>query len=258
MGLDGKVALITGAGQGIGRATALRLARDGARIAAVDLNAETAGRTAEEVLALGQEAMALGVDVRDTAQLERMVAATVDRFGSIDILVASAGIVQVQNMMDVTEADWDRLFSVNARGLFFTLQQVARQMIAQGRGTIVNISSGAARGPRPIYPIYAASKAAVISITWTAAAALAPHGIRVNALCPGIVETPMWDQIDREIESKFGIPLGEYRQQRIASIPLGRLETAEDVADAVAFLASSDARYITGQSINVDGGMHMH
>ena len=126
MGLDGKVALITGAGQGIGRASALRLARDGARIAAVDLNAETAGRTAEEVLALGQEAMALGVDVRDTAQLERMVAATVDRFGSIDILVASAGIVQVQNMMDVTEADWDRLFSVNAKGLFFTLQQVAR------------------------------------------------------------------------------------------------------------------------------------
>jgi acetoin reductase-like protein len=257
MVLEGKTALVTGAGSGIGRAIALRLARDGARVAAADLNLEGARETASQIEGLGVCGVPLQVDVRDVASLQSMVDATVGQLGRIDILVACAGIVQMRRMLDITAEEWDRIFSVNTRGLFFTLQLVARQMERQGGGVILNMASAAARGPRPMYTHYAASKAAVISITRTAAAALASSGIRVNAVCPGIVETPMWDQIDREYAAESGEAPGEHRRQRAKEIPLGRLETAEDVAGAVAFLVSDDASYITGQALNVDGGMNM-
>jgi acetoin reductase-like protein len=256
--LDGKVALVTGAGSGIGKAVCLRLARDGADIVAADLNAESARSTAEEVQALGRRALDVRVNVADVAQLQAMVDAAVAKFGRIDILVPCAGVVQIKRMLDITEADWDRIYAVNTKGLFFTNQLVARQMVRQRSGAIVNISSVSGRGPRPVQAHYASSKAAVISITQTAAAALAADGVRVNAICPGVVETPMWDQIDREAAAELGIPMGEMRKQRLSSIPLGRLETAEDVANAVAFLVSEDASYITGQTLNVDGGWHMN
>ena len=258
MALDGKVAIVTGAGSGIGKAAALRLAREGARVVAADLNRDSARATAEQIIGLGGSALDVRVDVRELPQIQAMVDAAVEKYGRIDILVACAGVVQMKRMLDISEADWDRIFDVNAKGLFFTLQAVARQMVRQASGTIVNISSVSGRGPRPLQVHYAASKAAVISVTWSAAADLAPHGVTVNAICPGIVDTPMWDQIDREAAAEFGGPLGEFRRQRVEQVPLGRLEKAEDVANAVVFLVSPEASYITGQALNVDGGFQMN
>ncbi len=257
MMLDGQVALITGAGSGIGKATALRLARDGADIVAADLNLEAAQATAEEVRAAGRKAQAIRVDVSKVDDIRAMVDAAVNEFGHIDILVPSAGIVQMKALLDVTEADWDRVLTINLKGAFFTLQTVAKQMVKQGNGSIVNIASISAQGPRPMQTAYAASKAGVVSMTWAAAAALAPYGIRVNAIAPGIVHTPMWDDIDQQMAKETGRPLGEYRESRANQIPLGRLQHAEDVANAVAFLVSSNANEITGQTLNVDGGFYM-
>jgi NAD(P)-dependent dehydrogenase (short-subunit alcohol dehydrogenase family) len=195
MVLEGKVALVTGGGSGIGKSVCLRLAHDGADIVVADMNLEGAGATAAEVRALGRQALEVQVNVSDPVQIQSAVDAAVEKFGRIDILVACAGIVQQKRMLDITEKDWDRVFAVNCKGLFFSNQIVAKQMVKQGGGAIVNMSSASGRGPRPIQAHYAASKAAVISITQTAAAALAANGVRVNAICPGIVETPMWDQI---------------------------------------------------------------
>lgn len=256
--LSGKVAIVTGAGSGIGKAVALRLAREGATVVAADLNLETARTTAEEIRAAGASALEMRVDVREVAEIPALVDSAVGTYGKIDILVACAGIVNIKGILDITREDWDRIFEVNARGLFFTLQAVAKQMVKQGSGVIVNLASAAGRGPRPTNAHYAASKAAVISLTQSAAVALAPHGIRVNALCPGVVETPMWDQIDRESYEQFGIPVGEHRRERVSNVPIGRIEVPDDVANVVAFLVSSEAAYITGQTLNVDGGINFN
>lgn len=256
--LKGKVALVTGAGQGIGRAVALRLAGKGADLVVADRNPETAQGVAQEVMDLGRQSLGLRVDVRDLTQLQNMVDRAVERFGAIDVLVACAGIAQMKALLEVTEEEWDLVFDVNCRGLFFTLQLVARQMVRQERGAIVTIASIAGRAPRPMQPHYGASKAAVISITRSAATALAPSGITVNAICPGIVDTPMWRQLDEQATREFSLAPGEYTRQRLQQIPLGRLETPEDVANAVAFLASPEANYITGQALNVDGGFYMN
>ncbi len=258
MSIEDRVALVTGAGQGIGRAVALQLARNGANLVIADLNQDTAQAVAEEVKGLGRDALAVQVNVAEVSQLRTMVDRAVERFGGVDILVASAGVAQNKGFLDVTEQEWDRIFAINCRGLFFTNQLVARQMVERGRGSIVNIASISGRGPRPLQPHYAATKAAVISITRSAAAALAPHGITVNAICPGIVDTPMFRQLDRQATEEFGLAAGEYTRMRQQQIPLGRLETPEDVANAVAFLVSPEANYITGQALNVDGGFYMN
>jgi meso-butanediol dehydrogenase / (S,S)-butanediol dehydrogenase / diacetyl reductase len=284
----GKIAIVTGAGQGIGKGIALRLAREGATVIIAEYNAEPAAAAAREALSLGGIAVDYPIDITDVAAVGRMVAEAAERFGHVDILVNNAGVVQTKPMLELTEADWDRVVDVCQRGTFFVTQAVARQMVTQvpaalqaaaqapadivsmGRaapedtsslagsyGKIVNLSSVSGRRGRPLQTHYAAAKAAIISLTQSAALALAPYRINVNAVCPGIVPTPMWEQIDRDRGQLFGARPGEAMAAFVQNVPLRRMATPEDVAGAVAFLCSSDADYITGQSLNVDGGFEM-
>jgi acetoin reductase-like protein len=267
----GKVAIITGAGQGIGRGVAKRLAQEGARVVIAEFNADNAEDAAQEIMGQGGEALAYPIDIADVDQIPRMVEDIVTRFRRIDILVNNAGVNRTQYMMDITPQDWDRVQRVNQRGLFFCLQAVARQMIEQvpddikqagkapqSYGRIVNFSSIAGRSGRPYAADYSASKWAVISITQSAAMAFAPYNINVNAVCPGVVLTPMWTDIDRTQAERFGLNQGQWIQKTIDSVPLKRAATPEDLAAAVSFLCSDDADYITGQTINVDGGVEMN
>jgi len=268
--LDGKIAIVTGSGQGIGKAVALRLAHEGAGVVVADINLEKARQTAQEIGALGKRATAYGIDVAIVAEIQRMVDSVVAEFGRIDILVNCAGVVQAKPFLEITEDDWDRILDVNLKGTTFCIQAVAAQMIRQvpgqvktaGRadrsyGKIVNFSSISGRHGRALQLHYAASKTAIISITQSAALALAPYNINVNAVAPGVVPTAMWEQIDRERGHIFGTKPGEAVRDFIEKIPLKRPGSTEDVAGAVVFLCSSDADYITGQTLNVDGGYEM-
>ena len=285
-----KVAIVTGAGQGIGKGIALRLAREGADVVVAEYNPETAAGAAHEIKGTGRRVLAYPVDISDVGAVRRMVDDVVAEVGHIDILVNNAGVVQTKPMMDLTEKDWDHVMDVNQRGLFFCLQAVAAQMIRQlpeelkagqlpadvisikgeadqgadgtGRvasfGKIVNLSSISGRRGRPLSTHYAASKAAIINITQSAALALAPYRINVNAVCPGIVPTPMWDQIDKDRGQLFDAKPGDAMTAFIQTIPLKRAATAEDIAGAVAFFCSPDSDYVTGQALNVDGGYEMN
>lgn len=258
MRLEGKAAIVTGAGQGIGRAIALAFAREGADVLVAEVNPETGARTAAEVQALGRKGLAITTDVTRPDQIEAMVEIAARTFGHLDILVNNAGVLKVQDVFALSEADWDRTFAVNVKGLFFCLQAVARRMQRQEGGVIVNIASIAGRAGRPIMVDYAATKAAVISITRSAAIALAPHRIRVNAVCPGMVDTAMWEHIDEVWGMQMqGLPKGEQMRRRLKTVPLGRMEQPEDVARAVVFLVSDEADYVTGQALNVCGGLEM-
>jgi NAD(P)-dependent dehydrogenase (short-subunit alcohol dehydrogenase family) len=269
--LAGKVAIVTGAGQGIGKGVAMRLARDGAQVVVAEYNPETAEATAEEIRRLGGRALSYPIDLSQVEQIQPMVDRVVGEFGRIDILVNNAGRVQTKYMLDLTPEDWDRVVDTNQRGLFFCLQAVARQMIAQipdeiraadraphSFGKIVNFASIAGRSGRPYSTHYSAAKAAVISITKSAALALAKYNINVNAVAPGVAPTPMWTQIDKERGELFGSKPGEAMHNFIeTNIPLKRASSIEDLAGAVSFLCSPDADYITGQCLNVDGGIEM-
>lgn len=268
---QGKIAIVTGAGQGIGKGIAARFAQEGAHVVIAEYNAENARTAAEEFSAVGPRALAYPVDIGDPAQIDQMVADVVAEFGRIDILVNNAGVLETLPLFDLTPEKWDWLERVNQRGLFFCLQAVAKQMVAQipeevkaaGRaersyGKIVNFSSVAGRKGRPYAAHYSASKWAAISITQSAASYLAPYNINVNAICPGLVPTPMWSEIDRVQAERFGMNRGEWMQKSIESIPLKRAARPEDIAAAVSFLCSDDADYITGQALNVDGGLEMN
>lgn len=268
--LQDRIALVTGAGQGIGKEVALRLAREGASVVAADINQPNAEQTAQEIRASTRKASAAAIDLARLVEIQPLVDRVVAEFSRIDILVNAAGVIQTKRFLDVTEADWDRIIDVNQKSLVFCIQAVARQMIKQvpeavkaaGRadqsyGKIVNFSSISGRRGRPLQVHYAASKAAIISITQSAALALAPYNINVNAICPGVVPTPMWEQNDRERGQLFGIPPGQAIRDFIEQVPLKRAGTAADIAGAVAFLCSADADYVTGQTLNVDGGFEM-
>ncbi len=262
--LDGCVALITGAGRGIGAAIALRYAREGAQIVIADLDETNARSVAEQVRALGTAADAFVVDVREPAQSAAMIGRVAERFGRLDVLVNNAGVIRVRSLLNTTAQDWDFIQSVNTRGLFFALQAGARLMLQQtplgeGRlkGKIINMASIAGRGGRAMLGAYAASKAGVISITQTAAHEFAPQ-ITVNSICPGPVDTDMWTQIDREWSEQEHRPIGSVWQDRIRNIPMKRGETPEDITGMAVFLASADSDYITGQSYHVDGGVVMN
>src|SRR5688572_23818293 len=192
MSLDNRVAIVTGAGNGIGRAIAIALARAGAHVAAVDIDAGAAKTTADAVVAAGRRSLALDADVGDLGGIDRMVARVVETFGAIDVLVNNAGVTRRADLMDLTEADWDRIMRVNGKGVFFCLQRVAREMIPRRHGAIVNIASIAGKGfAGTSNAIYAASKGAVISLTRIAALQLARHDINVNAVCPGTTVTAL-------------------------------------------------------------------
>ena len=257
--LEGQVAIVTGAGRGIGRAIALRLADEGVSVTVTDLDEAHAQEVAEEITAAGGQAFALRVDVTQKAQVDQMVQATVNRFGRLDIQINNAGIGLVAPLMDTDEEAWDALMNVNAKGVLLCSQAAARQMIAQGQGgRIINNASGAGKvAPGKGLPLgaYAASKHAVVAITKQMGLELSDHGVLVNCVCAGIVDTPMWDLIDRETTKLQGTPIGSVKEAAVASIPLGRIQQPEDVANVVAFLTSSDADYITGQTYNVCGGL---
>jgi NAD(P)-dependent dehydrogenase (short-subunit alcohol dehydrogenase family) len=258
MELGGQVAIVTGAGRGIGRATALELARLGADIVVAELDVAGAERTAALVKDLGRQARAVRTDVTRRADLQAMAERARTELGRIDILVNNAGIYRAAAPLDVTEEHWDAVLGINARAVFFASQAVLPAMIANKRGAIVNLASMAGKiGNRNNLP-YNASKAAVISITKSLALAHAADGIRVNCVCPGFVETDMWDVVAREQSRLMGLTPEEFTRQRARQVPLGRMERPEDVAHVIAFLASPRAAYMTGQAISVDGGLVMH
>jgi NAD(P)-dependent dehydrogenase (short-subunit alcohol dehydrogenase family) len=256
MEFKGQVAIVTGAGQGIGRATALAFAKAGASVACVDINGGAAAAVAAEAEKLGSRAIAITADLGDVKEIDRMVSEVVTAFGKVDCLVNNAGVTRKADIMDLTEADWDRIHRVNAKGVFFCLQRVAREMIPPRSGRIINIASVAGKGfPGTSNAIYAASKGAVISLTKTASQQLGVHNINVNSICPGIVKTAIWDDIVGTLSKTEGRPAAEIEARLVAGVPLKRANEPEDIAAMAVFLASSGARNITGQSYNVDGGL---
>src|SRR5919197_724183 len=255
MELEGQVAIVTGAGRGIGRATALELARMGADIVVAELDRAGAERTAAEVKTFGRRASVLPTDVTSRTDLGTMAERTRAEFGRIDVLVNNAGIYRAATPLDVTEEHWDAVMRVNARAVFFACQAVLPTLIAQKRGSIVSVASMAGKiGNRNNLP-YNASKAAVISITKSLALAHAKDGIRVNCVCPGFVETEMWTVVAREQGALMGLAPEEFTRQRAAQVPLGRMEHPDDVATVIGFPASSKSGYMTGQALSVDGGL---
>lgn len=246
MKLAGKVALVTGGAQGIGKAVALLLARNGADIVVSDINLEKAEETAKEVQALGRKALATKVDVGTFGDVEKMVEAILTQFGKVDILVNNAGIARDKLILRMTEEDWDAVLNINLKGTFNCTKAVVRHMSKQKSGKIVNIASVVGEMGNAGQGNYAASKAGVIGFTKTIAREFAQRGINVNAIAPGYIETPMTDALPDKVKEEL---------KRL--IPMDRLGKPEDVAEAVLFLVSESANYITGQVLNVNGGIYM-
>ncbi len=250
------VAIVTGGSQGIGRAIALRLAHDGMNIVIADRQSEQAERVADEVRTVGRQALALAIDVTLVDDRQVMLDATLDHFGRLDVLVNNAAIQRAALPLDVTEEHWDALMNVNAKAVFFCCQLALRHMAKHRSGRIVNMASIAGKLASTIYhPIYNVSKAAVIAMTKTLALAYATESIRINAVCPGVVDTPMQDIVDQEFARVTGKSPTEIRAERVGRIPMGRIEQPEEVAALVSFLVGPDSGYITGEAFNVSGGI---
>ena len=247
------VALVTGGARGIGRGIAIRLAADGHDVAVADLPSM---RAETDAVAAEVGGLALDVDVSDAGQVDAMIASCVSHFGRLDIMVANAGIAQVAPLLEVSVEQFDKLMAVNLRGVFLCYTAAARQMIAQGDGgKIIGAASIAAHKGFGLLGHYSASKFAVRGLTQAAAQEWAEHGITVNAYCPGIVGTAMWELIDEKLTDMSGEPKGSALKQFSELITLGRVETPEDVASFVSYLSGADSDYMTGQSVMIDGGV---
>ena len=252
--LEGKTALITGGARGIGRAIAEAYVREGAQVVVADLLEDEAKSLAAD---LGAKASGLHLDVTDRASIDAMVE-TVSSTGPIDILVNNAAIFDMAPIVEITEESYDRTFAVNVKGLLFTLQAVAKQMIAQGQGgKIINLSSQAGRRGEALVAVYCASKAAVISLTQSAGLDLIHHRINVNGIAPGVVDTPMWDEVDALFAKYEGRAIGEKKRLVGEAVPFGRMGRPEDHVGAAVFLASAESDYVVAQTFNVDGGSWM-
>jgi len=250
--LQDLVTVVTGAGSGIGRATAVEFAREGARVVAADLNAAGAAETADQILSSGGQAESVQVDVTRNDQVERMVQTAIQRFGRLDVLYNNAGLPQAFTPFeDSTDALYERIFDVNVKGVFYGCRAVIPQMKAQGGGVILNTASTAGIRPRPGLAVYAASKGAVITLTKALAIELAPYRIRVVSINPVATDTPMLPSF---IGVEQGADEAEGRRRFIGTIPWGRLNRPEDIARAAVFLASADAEMVTGTAFEVDGG----
>ena len=266
MNITNKVALVTGGGRGIGRGISLVMARNGADVSVVDINLDDAESVAAEIAALGRAAVAVKADVADQVSVDSMVDAVLERFGRIDILVNNAGVIAApgwESREIPSDEDWDLIMAINVRGVARVTETVAPHMMQRRYGKIVNIASIAGRlGSRTSSP-YSASKSAVISMTQTAAVDLAEFNINVNAICPGLLWTPMWRRIaaryEKIHEQDRGLSEREVFDRYVAErTPLGREQTPEDIGNAATFLASDLAANITGQALNVSGGSHMN
>src|SRR6516162_5327897 len=244
--VEGKIALVVGAGGGIGGAGAEGLAREGAAVVCADIDELTAEATAARIRAVGGRANALGLDVRDRQAVDAAVAAAANEFGRLDVLLDCAGVSQTASFLDLDPGEWDRIIAVNLTGMFHLGQAAARQMVRQGNGgSIINVTSQLAEVARPERAAYVASKGGGRSLTQAMALDLAPHGIRVNAIAPGPTLTGL-------TRSSYADP--ERRRATIAQIPLGRLGEPEDIVGAILFLASDESRWMTGSTLTVDGG----
>lgn len=253
--LQGKYAAITGGAGGIGRAIAAGYVAEGASVCIADRSLDVAEAVARD---LGPQAHACALDVADLTSIAAFAAFTAKR-GGLDILVNNAALFDLAPIADITEESYDRIFAVNVKGLLFTLQAIARQMMAGGRhGRIVNMASQAGRRGEALVGVYCASKAAVISLTQSAGLDLIRHGIRVNGIAPGVVDTPMWKDVDALFAKYENLPIGEKKRRVGLDVPYGRMGQPDDLVGAAIFLASDEAEYVVAQTLNVDGGNCMN
>lgn len=250
--LEGRTALITGAARGIGLAFAKAYAAEGATVALGDIDQPRAESAAAEI---GSSAFAVALDVTDQASIDSAVAAVVQRTGGLDILVNNAALFDLAPIVEITRESYDKVFSVNVAGVLFTLQAASRAMVSRGKGgKIINMASQAGRRGEALVAVYCASKAAVISLTQSAALNLIPHRINVNAIAPGVVEGEHWEGVDALFAKYERRPLGEKKRLAGEAVPYGRMGRAEDLTGMAVFLASAESDYIVGQTYNVDGG----
>ncbi len=257
--LLGKEALVTGGGRGIGRGICLALAEAGADVVVSDVILKNAESVVDEIKDLGREAFSVRMDVSDSSSVEAAVGCVLDEFGRIDILVNNAGVIRQAPILELTEEDWDLVIGVNAKGIFLCSRAVVPQMIERKSGRIINISSISGKNGYPGQAVYGTSKFAAVGLTQVLARELAQYDITVNAVCPGIVYTKMWEYLSSLRAKEFDMtPEEVFRKISTERIPLGRPQTPADIGSLVVFLASEKARNITGQSINVDGGLVMH
>lgn len=256
--LENKVALITGAASGMGKAMAHGYAAEGAHVVIADLNLDGAEAVAQEIRSAGGAASAKAFNVTDTEGSKTLVDEIVAEQGSLDILVNNAGIGLIKTVWETTPAEWDRIFDVNVKGLFFLSQAASEPMRRQGSGKIINMASVAGRRGEALVSAYCASKATVVSITQSVALALAPYGVNVNAMAPGVVDTPYWKEVDKQFGEITGKAEGETFKSVADTIPLGRTSVPADVVPLAVFLAGPGSDYITGQTYNVEGGTYFN